>query len=71
MAFAHAESTARSSKNVHTKNQNPFVVRAGPDHGRVPQRVLGNVGAPFPQALILYNRLRQTIKELIADPYGK
>lgn len=62
-----------AARILHTKSQQLFVVRTGgPDHSAaVPRSVLRNVHAPFPQALILCNRLCQTIKELIADPYGK
>lgn len=74
VAFAHAERTAHSSENP--ARQEPATLcgenwRPRSQRCRVPRRVLRNVHAPFPQALILCNRLCQTIKELIADPYGK
>lgn len=61
------------SPQQHSKRQKLFVVRAGgPDHSAAESHGgAGNLHTPFPQALISCNRLCQTIKELIADPYGK
>lgn len=71
VAFAHAERTAHSSENP-ARQEPATLCGENSDHSAaVPRRVLRNVHAPFPQALILCNRLCQTIKELIADPYGK
>lgn len=75
VAFAYAESTARSSERC--TDQGPatgFVVRSWWLRSpccRVSGRMLRNIWAPRTQALILCNRLCQTIKELSVDPYGK
>lgn len=62
-----------AARAVHTKGQKPSVLRAGgPDQSAAESHGdSGNVHTPFPQALISCDRLCQTMKELIADPYGK
>ena len=74
VAFACTESTAHSSKHrTHREPATVFVVRSWWPRSqccRVPGRMLRNICTPRTQALILCNRLCQTIKELSADPYG-